>query len=617
MKSARHILIVLLILLAPLFSIVADSPKDLLHIIAYYSFDVKGSSSERILRDMIVPPGGDAPYASVGAMERALDAKRSKLNNMRVFEEVSYTYEAVHADDIAIRYRVKFFVDDAFSFLAVPYPKYDSNYGFMVGVKAYDKNLFGSFADLYYVINATQRANSWEDWDWFSEISIKNIPIGDSTMNLGAEFEAILEEAELRDIVYSGYIDWRGVPLAQTTFDFHVDIDENDETENEFDKLLTTSVQWNNLPWFNSALQVRPAFQFRQDGDFASWAIDNASFYSSVNPIRINGEEYVFANTMKLKFPHEYVQSTTSFTLADASFLGMQISFWVSADNYFDMKKQEFYNNTYTTGTSLGFSLPLSISYSGAYSVSLRDGFDLSTTTTNHVPVLSTTQSLSFGRINWAGNFRKGIQGSLWGKADYALFSRDLQNLDYLSYAVQGEVSAHVKLGSRIGLSTQAMGFYAHVPSFDWYEDQSFPEFLPNRTISASGNIRGILDKTFESVVGDQDYQKLGAIANFDATLMFIKFKGFAEGFMSAFMDIGVFTPTVGTSSGSNTVSLDDLIVFKTVGIEGYGIMDKFPSYPIRGSLGFNLDDVVSHFRGDLAFSDIEFELTIGMGLHY
>jgi hypothetical protein len=98
---------------------------------------------------------------------------------------------------------------------------------------------------------------------------------------------------------------------------------------------------------------------------------------------------------------------------------------------------------------------------------------------------------------------------------------------------------------------------------------------------------------------------------------MFIKFKGFAEGFMSAFMDIGVFTPTVDTGSGSNTVTQDDLIIFKTVGVEGYGIMDKFPSYPIRGSLGFNLDDVISHFKGDMAFSDIEFELTIGMGLHY
>lgn len=607
----------LLLLLVPLFSIAAEAQQDLYHIIAYYSFDIKGSSSERIIRDMIVPPAGDAPYTSVESMVRALDEKRSKLNNMRVFEEVSYTYEAVHADDVAIRYRVKFYIDDAFSFIAIPYPKYDSNYGFRVGVKAYDKNLFGSFADLYFVVNATQIANSWEDWEWFSELTIKNIPAGESSINLGGELEAIQEAGELRDLIYSGYIDWTGIPLAQTTFDFHVDIDENEETENAFDKLLTTSVQWNDLPWFNSALRVRPAFQFRQDGDFELWEIDNASFHSSVDPILINGEEYVFDNTIKLKFPHEYVQFTTSLTLADAAIFGMPISFWVSSDNYFHMGRQEFYDNTYAIGTSLGFSLPFSISYLGSYSVSLRDGFDLTTTATNHVPVFSTTQSISFGRINWVGNFRKGVRGVFWGKADYALFSRDLQNSDYLTYAVQGELTAHATLGRRIGLSTQAMGFYSHVPSFDWYEDQSFPEFLPNRSKSASEALRGILDRTFDSTVGEFDHQKLGAVANFDATLMFIKFKGFAEGFMSAFMDIGVFTPTVDTGSGSNTVTQDDLIIFKTVGVEGYGIMDKFPSYPIRGSLGFNLDDVISHFKGDMAFSDIEFELTIGMGLHY
>ena len=95
---------------------------------------------------------------------------------------------------------------------------------------------------------------------------------------------------------------------------------------------------------------------------------------------------------------------------------------------------------------------------------------------------------------------------------------------------------------------------------------------------------------------------------------MFIKFKGFAEGFISAFMDVGIFTDTRSTD---DSVDWNDIILFKTIGIEGYGIMDKFPSYPIRGSLGFNFDDVVSHFKGDIGFADIEFELTIGMGLHY
>ena len=74
---------------------------------------------------------------------------------------------------------------------------------------------------------------------------------------------------------------------------------------------------------------------------------------------------------------------------------------------------------------------------------------------------------------------------------------------------------------------------------------------------------------------------------------------------------------TVPAGTGNNVITEDDLIILKTVGVEGYGILNKFPSYPIRGSLGFNLDDVMRHIRGEIAFSQIEFELTIGMGLHY
>ena len=110
-----------------------EKTQDLLHIIAYYSIEVDGKSNENIIKDMIAPPGGDPPYATVEAMVQALEAKRNRLNNMRIFEEVSYTYEAIHADNTAIRYRVKFFIDDAFSFIAIPYPKYDSNFGFRLG----------------------------------------------------------------------------------------------------------------------------------------------------------------------------------------------------------------------------------------------------------------------------------------------------------------------------------------------------------------------------------------------------------------------------------------------------------------------------------------------------
>ncbi len=617
MRIFRKLCVILVLLFLSISFLTAEDFKELYHIIAYYSFEIKGKSSEKLIREMVVPTEGDVPFKSEAALVKALEEKRNKLNNLRVFEEVSYTYEAIHADNTAIRYRVKFFIDDAFTFLPIPYPKYDSNYGFRVGVKAYDKNLFGTFADLFFVVNATQIESSWTDWDWYSEMRITGIPAWNGDIDIYGEFEAVQSEGPvLKDVFYSGNIDWKGIPLAQTTLDFNVDLAEITSTSSKFDRTLTTSATWANLPWFNSKLRVKPSFTFVQDDIAAPWNIDSASFYSSVNPIRVNGEEYVFSNTMTLKFPHQYIRSNSSLRLSNAKLFGLPLSFWMSADNRYHMDNQQFYNNTYTVGTSLGFSLPFKSEYKGSYEVSVRDGFDTTTTAIEHVPLLSTTQTLSFGRVNWEDNFRKGMKGSIRADADYALFDRTWNN-DYLSYSVQGQFETYLKFGKRLGISARGMGFYSDVPSFDWYSGQSFPEFLPDGEVSASEALRGILDKSYEKIVGEDDYQKLGGVVNIDATLMFIKFKNFAEGFMSAFMDVGVFTTAVGESSGSNTVSSEDLIILKTVGIEGYGILDKFPSYPIRGSLGFNLDDVVSHFNGEIAFSDIEFELTVGMGLHY
>lgn len=165
----------------------------------------------------------------------------------------------------------------------------------------------------------------------------------------------------------------------------------------------------------------------------------------------------------------------------------------------------------------------------------------------------------------------------------------------------------------------RGLGFYSHIPSFSWYreEQQHFPTFLPEQEGLPSELLRGILDNSFTDIVGESDYQKLALVANFDATLLFVKFPNFAELFLNTFMDIGIFSNRVGLGEGSNAWNEQELTIFKTIGLEGYAILDKFPSYPIRASLGFNLDDVIQHFAGSLAFSEIEYELSIGMGLHY
>lgn len=157
------------------------------------------------------------------------------------------------------------------------------------------------------------------------------------------------------------------------------------------------------------------------------------------------------------------------------------------------------------------------------------------------------------------------------------------------------------------------MGFYSHIPSWDWFvdpDDRHFPTFLPDDEESVSAQLRGILDDSFDDAVGADDYRKLGFVWNVDAMVMFIKFDGFA----SAFFDMGMFTSSENTD---NDIIEADVTMLRTVGIEGYVIFDKYPSYPIRASFGANLDDLIAHADGTLGFNDIEYELALGMGLHY
>lgn len=267
---------------------------------------------------------------------------------MRVFEDVSYTYEILYADEQMIHYHVMFRVDDAFTFLPIPYPKYDSNYGFRFGLKMYDKNLFGTFADLYFVANATQIDSSWNDWKWYGELSVDDIPIGTSTLNLEGTFSITQHDEIWEDMTYTGTVDWVGIQLAETTVGLHADIDE--------DSLLTTSLRWDSLQWAGSFATVKPEFLFEQnDGE---WDVQEMSLYTAIQPFTVNCDPYRLANTTRVFFPGGPIQTTTSLILVDKTVLGLPVSFWISSDNWCAMDDQRIYKNTYTAGLSSGFKLP-------------------------------------------------------------------------------------------------------------------------------------------------------------------------------------------------------------------------------------------------------------------
>lgn len=664
-------------LLTTLSPVLAEDNHDIpYHVIDSYEFRVDGKSKIFMLQRSVVPPGGDPPFDSIESMERTLDQKQAKLFNMRVFEAVSYEYHIISSTAQEVRYRVIFHVDDAFTFLPIPYPKYDSNYGFRLGLKLYDKNLFGLFGDLYGVVHATQIDSSWNDWKWYSEMRLKNLTIGTSNLNLVGAFKGIQQDSIFTLDNLDLVMDWQDIRLAGSTLALDGELDTTfvNGTPTQLD--YRGKFSWLDIPIFGTALNLKGSYEAKRTGDTVSdldylaamdwrlwkkgqvttsflasydenhdlstsirfagipigttrmtlepevvqkveesrWDVTHLKLLTTFQPLQVFKPFRLNLNFIKPLLLPQF-QVTSRWTLLEQKLFDVPYTITVTTDNTFDYSTDRMVENEYGISLSSSLRLPFKTNYGFAIGTSfMHDSVEPLDNTFIHV----TEQSLSFGEVNWKNNLRKGVIGALRMQAKYADIKSQSDAYQNLSYDVSADISMFFLFGKHIGLSSRFTGSYAHLPTWAWNDldsdERHFPLYIPDGELSPNEQIRGILDTTIHGAIGKGDYRKLGAVMNLDATLMFIKFKGFAEGFMSAFMDIGVFTHS---SSTDNSITWDYLAIFKTIGVEGYGILDKFRSYPIRGSLGFNLDHVIEHLKGARGFSEIEFELMIGMGLHY
>ncbi|HNZ94646.1 MAG TPA: hypothetical protein PKN79_02415, partial [Sphaerochaeta sp.] len=57
--------------------------------------------------------------------------------------------------------------------------------------------------------------------------------------------------------------------------------------------------------------------------------------------------------------------------------------------------------------------------------------------------------------------------------------------------------------------------------------------------------------------------------------------------------------------------------VVSTIGLDGWVILNRYPAYPIRASLGLNLEDLRRAVADELSWRDVEWELFIGFDLHF
>ncbi|AEV28906.1 hypothetical protein SpiGrapes_1083 [Sphaerochaeta pleomorpha str. Grapes] len=548
--------LVFLFFLSPLFAGEALVSTDQVtgYTIASYTFNVKGKTKEFALRNAIVPEK-EPVFLSIEALVENLDAKKQTLDNKRIFSEVSYTYQlASYAKGVAY-YDVHFSIDDAFTMLPLPYAKYDNDTtGLRIGMKLYDKNLFGTFADLYMVGHISQGnggLSGWDNREDYLEMTVSSLPVGSSFLDFS--------------------FDYSNTKNSDSSGDFSFDID------------------WKNLHLFGIPFSINPSATFNPSSDYQTWNPTTLELITNLGPFIQSEALYSLSNQITYTASSENIYTLTYLRQHNLSLFSHPIDFNISAETNATIGDETISSLDLGTTLGTGFSLPLSFSLYSSLGAFLH--YDPSLNPIGYSYLFSS--NLSRSKINWQGNFRKGYSASLTYTTD--IYPQE----EYASsqyWQLEGHATWFLFASKHFNPSVRFTGFVSDTKK----------AFLPSDSDeNLADYFRGILHSN-KLLSADSDTYV--AVLNMNLSMTFITLKNFAHTYASPFMDIGVL---------NDPDSVGKPLVLATAGAEGYVIFDKFPSFPIRGSLGVNLQDVKKAIDHEISMHDVEFEISIGMGLFF
>ena len=514
-----------------------------------YSFNVEGKTKRASLLEFVDSKDKekDKTFDSLEKMIAFLDDKAQQLINKRVFYKVEYTYELQETSGDVFEADVLFHIIDASTFLIVPYPKYDSNYGINLKLKAKDSNFLGTFTTLDSTLAFTQRNNSFKDGKLEWDFSVDQMRLGDAKLSFSHYGAA-------------DFLTWT-------------------------DSYLKGSVNISNVKFWDVA--VSGSFSFKaspkgseRDSRWGGKELSSSVGITFLNPKLSNAS---VSNSITYTFGSKRLETTTSFSFLYSEKLGVTSSTSV----YTDQTENELTSIKVGTGASKGFTLFHRVNFSPSLWVYINYVF--STRSVDPYPVL--TLPFSFGRIDWVGdnNFRKGLKFSFTASDEYhVLYDTDFLNKQRAK--LTGNVTFHYPVTSWFNPSARLNFILANTEQ-NINEDNIY-----------SWNMRGIMDNN-ETI---NRYRKFAMTFNLDFMFNFIRINGFCKTYAIAFTDLFL--------GRNDDGSIDKLM---TVGGEGIIILDSHPSYPIRGSLGFNADHLVKLIKGEMDIRDVEFELYIGLYFFY
>ena len=542
-----------------------------------YTFNVKGKTTDSALSEFVGEPG--ETFGTLEDLEAHVADKRQQLYNKRIFHEVGFSYTLEDMGGDVFMADVVIYIDDARTFIILPFPKYDSNYGFELKVKALDSNFMGTFATMEANVYLSQNNNTFKDGDLGWDFTISSMKIKDANFSLthdgrlwfsswgdsSASLKANISDIKVGKLGLNGSVEVKVGPKG------------GEKTDGWALRNITTSLG--------------------ESYDFERIALSNSTSFTMV-PDDENGfilRPYSITDTLGFTFKHPSLSSPTLSTTLTYYF-GSEVfntatTFTNKLDNLYDITTTTYFATTQTGfengldsftpgfGISRGFALFNKISFTPSIMFYLP--YYMASAVL--VPYMVTTLPFSYGAINWQeNNFRKGFVFSLTGSDTYYFFPKTH------ALSASGNARFHYPVTSWFNPSARLDFKWANSLQAINYED------------SYSEKLRGIRNDN-EDINKER---KFGMILNMDLLFNFIRINDFCSTYAVPFMDIFV---------GSNDD--DGLDTLVTIGGEGIIVLDNYPSFPIRGSLGFNAKDLLNWMRGEIGLTDVEFELFIG--LHY
>lgn len=623
-----------LIALAGLCALFADT-----YTIDRYDFVFEGRTDATRVYDYL-KISDNTSFESYDALSGHVRSKAQDLVNARIFTSVDYTVVenpsvAQEDESVAYHYIARYSVNDKSPFFVFPTPKYDSNYGMKIGLRVDSKNFGGKLAQFQINANMEQKDHSFSKANYGLDFCIVGFPIAgfnmDTTLSLG--YDGTKEG--LKGFTSGLSAKLYGIKVLGANLDTSVSF-KNDGSREGIQSLtsdFTTKLTGVKVLDFNMDASVVVKYDGTKEKALGfstelATKFYNIKLFKDIT-LSLSGGITLTPETVEME---SFGASKYTYTAA----LGNLVPTWGGASLSHTLTYEPRSRKTSTDNA---------ISYDGLYinGKKISTSYSFKTEAVEGTPSVKLTMGPSFSvdiALPWSFTLTPSLSFSkeyatdgTWNAKDWAVSSNKVKvgaslSRSTINYVLDG--NSDFRKGMTLSVSASR-----EVPVMDVFNNPSdsatvyftwFPfangwfnpsirvtgslSPTPNTSLVSASDGKPTLSDYMRGIRDDNPYSTsssdLKFVANIMLTTKCIDLGSWARTYAIAFSDIGLVRKTKD----------DEVKMLYTVGIEGIGIINDHPNYPVRASLGFNVDSLKT-FSETNKFEDLEYELTFGLYYFY